>query len=87
MDFSRTTNPEPGLKQKVRGLLAYKLKGKYRVTEIIAIIDNGQTLPYDGIISRVAWETMQQPELDPDLGTVGTAAEGASLNKRGIVAK
>ena len=52
--FSTTTNPELGLRQKVRAILAYKLKVRYRVAEIITLIDNGQTLPYDGIISRVA---------------------------------
>ena len=84
---SITTNPEPGLRQKVKGLIQYRLKGRLRTAEVVALVDTGQTLPYDGIMSRVAWETLQQPDLEPTNGTVGTAAEGGVMSKRGMVSK
>ena len=69
----------------MKGIISYKLEGRRRTAEVVALVDTGQTLPYDGIISRVAWETLQQPELEPDPGTVGTAQEGGVLCKRGLV--
>ena len=84
---SVTTSPESGLRQKVKAIIHYKLKGRQRTAEVVALVDTGQTLPYDGIMSRVAWETLQQPELEPDPGTVGTAAEGGVLCKRGLVGR
>ena len=84
---SVTTNPEPGMRQKVKGLLHFKLKGGWRVAEVVALVDTGQTLPYDAIMSRTAWETLQQPELEPQPGTVGTASEAGVLTKRGVMGK
>ena len=54
---------------------------------MVALVDTGQTLPYDGIMSKAAWETLQQPELDPEQGAVGTAQEGGVLCKRGVVSQ
>ena len=82
---SVTTNPEIGLRQKVKGLIRFVLQGRRRTAEIVALVDTGQTLPYDGIISKAAWETLQQPELEPEQGTVGTAQEGGVLCKTGLV--
>ena len=64
MASSVTTSPEAGLRQKVKGLIRFVLQGRRRTAEVVALVDTGQTLPYDGIISKAAWETLQQPELE-----------------------
>ena len=84
---SVTTCPEAGLRQKVKGIIRFVLQGRWRTAEVVALVDTGQTLPYDGIISKAAWETIQQPELDPEQGAVGTAQEGGVLCKRGVVSQ
>ena len=63
---SITIDPEQGLKPKVRALLQFMSKGRLRAASIVALVDTGQTVDADGIISEVAWKTLRQPELDPD---------------------
>ena len=84
---SVTTAPEPGLKQKVKALLSYNHKGRRRTAQVVATIDTGQMLYHDGVISKVAWETMLQPELEPSEGTVATAAHDGVMNKVGVVSE
>ena len=53
-----TTSPESGLRQKVKVIIHYKLKGRQRTAEVVALVDTGQTLPYNGIMSRVAYNSL-----------------------------
>ena len=82
---SVTTSPEYGLRQKVKGIISFTLQGRRRAAEVVALVDTGQTIPFDGIMSKAAWEALQRPELESDQGTVGTAQEGGTLHKIGLV--
>ena len=83
---SVTTDPEEGSKPKVKALVAFQLKGRQRTATLVALVDTGSTVDADGIISEEAWETLQQPEIDPDPGTLGTAGT-SKLFKLGRVSE
>ena len=36
---SVTTSPESGLRQKVKAIISYKLKGRDRTAEVMALVD------------------------------------------------
>ena len=87
---SQTTNPEPGLKHKVKAVIMCTVKGTRLSWETIALIDNGQTLKQDGVISKADWQAMQYPETEPQepgRGPVATAAKGAVMSDNGVVAE
>ena len=85
---SQATNPEPGNKLKTKATLTWMDKGALRDFTGIALVDSGQTLNYDGIISQNLWQNLQCPPTeprDPRQGRVGTARVGAYLAELGVV--
>ena len=85
---SQTTNPEPGNKLKTKATLTWMDKGALREFPAIALVDSGQTLNYDGIISQNMWQRLQCPPTEPwepGQGRVGTARAGAYLSDLGVV--
>ena len=85
---SQTINPEPGNKWKVRAKLSWMNKGAVQDYSAVALIDSGQTLEHDGIISQNMWQQLHCPPTeprDPRHGRIGTASTGAYLGELGVV--
>ena len=85
---SQTTNPEPGNKWKVRANLTWMNRGEVKEYPAIALVDSGQTLEYDGIISQNMWQNLHCPPTeprDPRQGRVWTARAGVHLTELGVV--